>query len=264
MQVVALRVLMSSAVLAVYLLINDRSKLKIFLKDIPLFLGTGVCSIVFFNFCYFKAIEITGGASVPALLLYTAPVFVMIISMILFREKITGKKLLALVMTFSGLVLITGVFSGNERLSWRVVLLGLGSGLGYALYSIFGKYLVPRYDSLTITAYTFITASLFAVPMSGLAGKLPVLVSADCILHGMLLTVISTVLPYLLYTRGLAKTEAGKASVLATIEPFAAAVVGIVFFHEKISFMKAAGMILILSAVIFLNTGGKSARKPQK
>lgn len=258
MQVVALRVLMSSLVLTVYLLIKDRRKLKIFVRDIPLFLGTGVCSIVFFNFCYFKAIEITGGASVPALLLYTAPVFVMVISLILFREKITKKKLAALVMTFSGLMLITGVFSGNERISWSVVLLGLGSGLGYALYSIFGKYLIPRYDSLTITAYTFITASLFAVPLSGLAGKVQILLSSDCILHGLLLTVISTVLPYLLYTRGLEKTEAGKASVLATIEPFAAAVVGIVFFHEKMSVMKMAGMILILSAVIFLNTGKKS------
>lgn len=255
MQVVAVRVLLSSLILVVYLLVKDRRKLKIHLRDIPLFLGTGLCSIVFFNMCYFKAIELTGSAAVPALLLYTAPIFVMLLSMILFKEIITKKKILSLIMTFSGLMLVTGVFSENERISLKVVLFGLGSGLGYALYSIFGKYLVPRYDSLTITTYTFITASVFAVPLSGIAGKIHTIMSGNCIFYGMLFAVISTVLPYLFYTRGLEKTDAGKAAVLATIEPFTAAVIGIIFFSEKLSIMKTAGMLLVLAAVIILNTG---------
>ena len=68
--------------------------MKIKLKDIPLFCGTGICSIVFFNFCYFQSIEIIGGAAIPALLLYTAPIFVMFMSLFLFKENITVKKVI--------------------------------------------------------------------------------------------------------------------------------------------------------------------------
>ena len=50
MEVVALRVIFSAIILLIYLLVTDRSKLKIKLKDIPLFCGTGICSIVFFNY----------------------------------------------------------------------------------------------------------------------------------------------------------------------------------------------------------------------
>ena len=168
MQVVSIRVLFSALVLVFYLLIKDRQQLKIKLKDIPLFIGTGVGSIIFFNYCYFEAIDIIGGASIPALLLYTAPIFVMILSVILFKEKITKKKLISLVMTFLGLALVTGAFSSSDKISIFALLLGLGSGLGYALYSIFGKFLVDKYSAITITTYTFVVATIFSVPFSGI------------------------------------------------------------------------------------------------
>lgn len=260
MQVVSVRVFFSALVLVVFLLIKDKSRLKIKLKDIPLFFGTGVCSIIFFNFCYFEAIEVIGGAAVPALLLYTAPIFVMVISMILFKEKITKKKLLALVLTFSGLIFVTGAFSGTEHLSLKAILLGLGAGLGYALYSIFGKYLVPKYDAVTITTYTFIVASVFAVPFSGVVSQITDILSVKGIASTLALAVFSTVAPFLLYTRGLKGMDAGKASILATIEPFVAAIVGVVFFHEKMTFVKIFGMLLIFTAIIILNISGKSKK----
>lgn len=92
MEIVAIRVFFSALILTLYLLIRDRNELKIQIRDIPLFIGTGLGSIVFFNFCYFEAIEVTGSSAVPALLLYTAPIFVMIMSVVLFYEKLTVKK----------------------------------------------------------------------------------------------------------------------------------------------------------------------------
>ena len=72
---------------------------------------------------------------------------------------------------------------------------------------------------------------------------------------GTALAAVCTVLPFLLYTKGLEKTDAGKASVLATAEPFVAAITGAVFFHEEFTPLKMAGMILIFAAIIILNTG---------
>lgn len=252
-QCVALRVLLSAVILIVYILITDKSQLKIKLRDIGYFIGTGILSIVFFNFCYFEAIEQMGGVAVPALLLYMAPVFVMIISLFVFKEKITAQKLAALFLTIIGLCFVTGAFTGGERLSPYAFALGLGSGLGYALYSIFGKLLAKKYSSLTITAYTFIVAAIGVVPFSGLIPKINLLLNPTGIFAALGLSLICTVLPYIMYTIGLKSTEAGKAAILATVEPFVAAIVGITLFHEEITLSKLAGMLFIILAIVVLN-----------
>jgi len=92
LQCVAIRTFFAAVILFLYLFVTDKRKLRIAWKDIKYFIGTGICSIVLFNYCYFEAIEQIGGAAVPALLLYTAPIFVMVLSAIFFREKITRKK----------------------------------------------------------------------------------------------------------------------------------------------------------------------------
>lgn len=253
MQVVAIRVSFSAITLVIYLLLKDKKLLKINLKDIPLFIGTGVGSIIFFNYCYFEAIKIIGGSAVPALLLYTAPIFVMIISLFLFKEKITKEKTLSLVMTFIGLILVTGAFSGSEKISFIALLLGLGSGLGYALYSIFGKFLVDKYSAITITTYTFIVASIFAIPFSRVVQDFNLILSINGISSAIALAVFSTVLPFLFYTKGLNEMEAGKASILATVEPFVATIVGVIFFKETMSVIKIIGMLMILLAIVILN-----------
>lgn len=255
MECVALRAAITAGVLFFYLLLRDREKLKIRPLHLLYFVGTGVCSIVFFNFCYFKAIAVIGGAAVPALLLYTAPIFVMILSAICFKERITIQKIIALVLTFVGLGIVTGAFVGGESISVTAILLGLGSGLGYALYSIFGKFVVDKYDSLTITFYTFLIAAAVAVPTSGVVLHLGALCQIKPLFATAALAVVSTVLPFLLYTKGLKGIEAGKASILATVEPFTAAIIGVIFFHETFTLAKIIGMLLIVASILYLNLG---------
>ena len=248
MEVVALRVIFSAIILLIYLLVTDRSKLKIKLKDIPLFCGTGICSIVFFNFCYFQSIEI-----IPALLLYTAPIFVMFMSLFLFKENITVKKVISLLVTILGMCFLTGVFSGKETITLEGFLYGLGAGFGYALYSIFGKLLLEKYDSMTITAYTFVVASVAVIPFSGIIKDYNLMLNTESLLWSLGLALVCTILPFILYTKGLLKIEAGKASILATVEPFVAAIIGVAVFSESITVEKIIGMVLILFAIILLN-----------
>ena len=251
MQCVAVRTFFAALILFIYLVITDKSKLKIKLRDLKYFVGTGVFSIVLFNYCYFKAIKVIGGASIPALLLYTAPMFVIIF----FNEKITRKKIISLLLTFLGLCFVTGAFGGDEKLSILALVLGLGSGLGYALYSIFGKLVVNKYDAETINFYTFFIASIASVPFSGVVNNIQLICNAKAIFSILGLAVFSTLAPFFLYTKGLTKVEAGKASILATIEPFVATLVGILLFHETFTIVKVIGMLLILVAIIYLNIG---------
>ena len=130
MQVVAIRVACSALILVGFMLVKDASLLKIRLRDIPLFLGSGLLSIVFFNFCYFEAIEVIGGAAVPALLLYTAPLFVMLLSLVLFKEPLTKRKVVSLMLALAGLGLVTGAFSSGQRFLRRRCCSGSARGSG--------------------------------------------------------------------------------------------------------------------------------------
>lgn len=261
MQCVAIRSVLTALILFVYLMISDRS-LKIRARHIPCFLGMGIISVVFFNFCYFRCINLMGGAAVPALLLYTAPVFVILLSAIFFGERITSRKVIAMILTFAGLVVVTGALTGGETVSMTAVAYGLGAGIGYALYSIFGKFVVGKYDPVTIIFYTFVVAAVASVPISGVRGSLGILTEPNVLPAVLGLVLISTVAPYMLYTTGLSGIEAGKASILATVEPVTAAIVGVLFFHETMTLSKILGMLLILGAIVYLNLDGhRNSRK---
>nr|MBQ8253771.1 EamA family transporter [Lachnospiraceae bacterium] len=127
LEIGALRVFGALLFLGVGILIYKKELLRIRPKDIWCFIGTGIVSIVFFNYCYFTTIQMTS-LSVAAVLLYTAPAIVTILSVFLFKEKFHPLKLTALVMAFAGCVLVTGILSQKLTLTVPGILLGLGSG----------------------------------------------------------------------------------------------------------------------------------------
>ena len=173
MQVVAIRVAAAAIALTLYLLVTDRSKLRVKLRDCWCFVGTGIVSLVFFNWCYFTAIQMTSLA-VAAVLLYTSPIFVMLFSAVLFHESLTPRKLVALAVTFVGCVFVAGVFGGENAYSPLGIFIGICSGVGYALYSIFGRFALEKgYSSVTISEYTFLFATISAVPLPHLGGRPP-------------------------------------------------------------------------------------------
>ena len=139
---IVLRCGIAALLFAVTLFVRDPKQLRIRLKDIWCFIGTGICSLLFFTYCYFQAITIMD-LSTAAVLLYTAPSIVMILSLILFHERITVQKLIALVLAFAGCCLVSLV-GGEHKLSTVGILYGLGAGFGYALYSIFGRCAIDR------------------------------------------------------------------------------------------------------------------------
>ena len=237
--------------MALYLLLTDRKQFQIHWKDIWMFLGTGLLSIVFFNICYFLTIE-RATLAAASILLYTAPCFVMLMSAVFFHEKVTVQKLAALVLAFAGCVLVSG-FTGGQ-MSGFAVLTGIGSGIGYALYSIFGSVALKKYQPFTVIFYTFLIASVGLVPFSAVTEISAVMIgSGSVIASGLALGVLSTLLPFILYTGGLKELEAGKASVLAFAEPMVATIAGIVIFKEKVNMQNALGIVLIFAAILLLN-----------
>ena len=259
-EIVGLRVWFSAITVFVFLLVKNYKLLIINFRDLWLFFGTGVLSIVFFNYCYFRAIN-ESSVSVAALLLYTAPAIVMILSIPILHEKITKRKICSLIIVCLGLMFVTGVLSSGDRISLKAIFIGLGSGFGYSLYSIFGKFLVKKYNSYTITAYTFIVASIGILPFISSISIAKRMMDTKVLFYSLGIAIFCTVLPFFFYTIGLEKIESGKASIIATVEPLVATLIGIVIYKENISISKIIGIVLIFLSIVILNINVKNISK---
>lgn len=253
LEIVALRVGIALFFLVLYLLWKDKQLLWIDWRDSWIFIGTGLCSLLFFNYCYFTAIELTT-LSVAAVLLYTSPIIVMLLSVMLFHEQLTMKKIVVVLMTFTGCIMVTGMLSGGQqRITTVGILFGLGSGLGYALYSIFGTYGLRKYHSMTVTVYTFGFAMLGVIPLCGGGAVFLQLGNSQTLIYALGLGIVACLFPYLLYTKGLTGVKASQAAVLATLEPVVATMISVAVYHEILSLEKVSGMALIVAAIIILN-----------
>ena len=253
-QIVSIRVTLAAVIFALVLFIKDRKGFKISLRDIPLFLGLGFGSILFFTICYFTAITMMS-LSTAAILLYTSPVWIMLMSIMFFHEKLDRRKITALILAFFGCVLVSGI--SGEGISLAGLFVGLGSGIGYGLYSILGTIALRKYSPYTVTAYTFIFAAVgswFICRPIDIFSKFSEAEDMGFLIVLCCLTaLITAVIPFLAYTLGLKSVEASKAGIIATIEPMVATMIGIVVFDEPLTIMSGMGILLILSAVIALN-----------
>ncbi len=251
LQLVGFRAGLSALIIGVWLFIKNKSLFRVKPKHLPLLFCSGVLSFSLFAYLYYVSMEYNGLA-VAAILLYTAPIFVAVLSVFIFKTKLGRYKIIALIVSVLGCVMVTGVFSANtENLSLAGILIGLGSGLGYALYSIFGKLSTDRgYKGETIAFYTFLFSSFITIPL-GFSGGFPAKAVNPLILILLIAyAVLTGVLPYVLYTKGLEKTEPPVAALLATAEPMVAAIVGIAVLRQPIDLFAIMGILLIFAALV--------------
>lgn len=253
-QIVCIRLVLAALLFCLIQIIKDPAGFRISRRDIPLFLGLSLGSILFFTVCYFTAITMMS-LSTAAILLYTSPIWIMLMSLLFFHEKLTARKVVALLLAFGGCVLVSGISGGG--ITAKGLFIGLGAGIGYALYSILGTVALRRHSPLTVTTWTFLFAAFGSLSISQpseMVARFTTAPSVPGLLGFCLLTALVTaVIPFLAYTLGLRSVEASKAGILATVEPMVATLVGVFVFSEPLTLMSGAGVLLILSAVVILN-----------
>lgn len=248
---IAVRCIVAAILFAITMFIADRKAFKIKLRDAWCFVGCGIVSLLVFGLCYFKAMDYMS-LSNAAILLYTAPCFVIIISAVLFKEKITPKKIAAMLMAFAGCCLVSGIGTGDE-ISAIGLALGLCSGLCYALYSIFSRFAINRgYSAFTINFYSCLLAGIGATAVGGTDFIPLISLTPSNLLFAVATGLVTCFLPYLLYTYGLIGIENGKASIMASIEPVVATLCGVFIYNEGLTVMSTVGILLVLSAIVLL------------
>jgi DME family drug/metabolite transporter len=207
----------------------------------------GLVGIGFFYLLYFYTIrESTVGTA--AILLYSSPAFVVVLARLFLKEALNAAKVLALLLTMGGIFLVAGGYDpANLEVSPKVLLAGLLSGLTYGLYSIFGRPVAGRLRSSIILSYAlFFGASLLVVAALPTLGTLADLsVSSYALL--LMLAVVHTALGFALYTFGLGRLGAGRAAIVATVEPVVAGALGAMLLGEDLTVPKVVGAGLVIS-----------------
>ena len=258
LQISALRWIFSTVIIIFFVLIYDKNELKIALRDIWIFAFLGIFSSLAMSTFYFLCMAETSIA-VSDILMYTSPIWVLIFSIIFFKEKITLRKAFCIVIVFIGCFFVCDIIGSKEsKISPLGIIFGLCSGIAYALYSIVGKTVLKKYTQLTVIAYNFVFAaigSLFIVNLPDTFGRIAEEIVS--LKYVFLLAIIGTVLPFLLYTIGLKNTISSKAAVLCCIEPVSATFTGIFVAKEKLSILQFVGIGLIIFAIILYQNKNK-------
>lgn len=240
----------------VFLCVN-RKVFRIDPRHLPIFLGSGALSIVGLSWVYFSC-QMLCSLAVAGVLLYLAPSFVVLASAVLWKEKLTPRRGLSVLLALLGCALVSGIVGGDLTVSVKGLLFGIASGLCYAGYTIFAHYGLQHYESYTMIYWTFLVAGLTSLFWLDVPSLGNVLSQPKGVFGAVGLVVVATVLPYFFYTKGLEGVESGLASVIANVEPVVAALVGIFVFRETPTVWTVLGIGLVLMAAVILAKGEKS------
>ncbi|MEB3787965.1 MAG: EamA family transporter [Desulfurococcales archaeon] len=190
------------------------------------------------------------GVGLASILLYTAPLWVAILGF-LHGEPPDALGSMGVILGFSGTVLLVGSDGHGDTLG---ILLGLASGVSYALYIVLARVAQVKgasSDEVGVHAIPFA-----AIAMTLLLRPQPPSTPVD-LAAALYLGLVATLLPYMLHTRALARLEAYRVSVISLVEPVTAVALGILLFGEEMSPIQAVGAVLVLGSVALV-TGIRS------
>ncbi len=248
-EIVFLRLLTAMLAITLAFLLFNRKAFKINFKDIWCFIGTGSIGVLGTSVFYFTTMT-EASLSLACVLMYTSPMFIIILSRIFFKEKITLVKIASVVIIILGCFLCSYT-TGGFTITLPTLITGILSGLSYGSYSIFSRFAINKgYKIDTILLYTFIFAwlgSCIFVPYGNLT--LNISKGAIFILPSIGVGVLAGVAPYGLYTLGLKKVSNSKAGILAALELVVALIVGLIAYGEVPSIYNIIGIVLVFTAI---------------
>jgi len=249
------RTALAALVFLLFLFLTNPQKLRVEKGQLLTLLPGSIIGVTFFNLFYMNAID-EMGISTAVVLLYTAPIFALLLSRIFLKESLTPQKMVALVLAFSGVILVVEGFELSAlRENSRGIILGLGAGLSFGLLSVLGKASNRSNDPMTVSFYLLFLGALFlSFIRSPWTGVLESAASPLLLLVLGAMVFISTFLAHYLYLAGLSYLEAGKASIAVAIEPAVAILLAYVFLGEQLILLQYVGVVLILGAVFLLKT----------
>ncbi len=246
------RAAVSSVALFLILGWRRRSWLRLERRDWLLFAVFGLTGVAAFFVVYIFAIALAG-MGVAAVLMYTAPAWVTLISAVFLKERLSGPKIGALLLACAGCVLVGRAYDlDSVRLNLLGILAGLGAGLTYGLYTIFSKVAQRRYTAWSTLAYALGFGALFMLPLQSPDALIRGLTTPSLLFWLLALGLVPTLGGGLAFNAALRRVPASSASIVATLEPAIATLLGWAFLSERMEALQLLGVGLTMAAVVVL------------
>ncbi|MFC6717040.1 DMT family transporter [Natrialbaceae archaeon GCM10025810] len=198
---------------------------------------------------YFLGLEFMT-AGLVAIVLYTYPAFVVLLAALAIDERITRPVLVALCLSFGGIVLVTGANPAGA--SPVGVLIVLGAAVAYACYITGSRAVLEVVDPLVLTAYVLPAAGVSYVLIGAATGQLEVPTAPTAWTILGCIAVFATAVPVVTFFAGLRYVGAGRASIVSTAEPTVTVALGAALFAEPVTATTLVGGASILAGVIVL------------
>ena len=211
----------------------------------------GTAGMYLVQYTYFKTIELSN-VSFATILQFTAPFFIFIYESIKNKKVPAVSTVILLFMTILGVIFIAtkGNFS-NLSVSLEALLLGIISAIMIAFYSTYPKKLLKKYGSITVVGWGMIVGSIISNvihPIWKIEGD----VNTQSIIQVMIVVILGTSIAYLIYIASLNYISSSLAGILTAFEPVLAAILSVVFFGLKFSFIELIGFLLVFVSIFIL------------
>jgi drug/metabolite transporter, DME family len=249
------RALLAGGLFAVHAAVIGKVRLE--RRDLPSVVAFGVLGVAGLMASFSRSVE-AGGAALAAILLYTAPGWVALLSALFLGERLTRRALLALAIATAGVAGIALSSGGGMRITPAALGWGLLSGFAYALYYLFGKRYFARYATATLFLYALPVGAVAMLPLAGFRHKTPTAWAALAFV-----SVVPTYLAYVFYSAGLRRVQATRAATVATVEPVVAAIAAYLMWNERLPPAAYAWAVVVLAGVLLIAApDGKTADEP--
>lgn len=226
-----------------------------------LFLGIiGYYGASYFDFTGLEYIT----AGLERLILFIYPTMVVIISSILFKRPIKRNQVLALVLTYAGILFaVVHDLNANQN----NVLIGgtliFFSAVTYAMYLVGSEKLIPLLGTVRFTAYAMIVSTVAVVVHYIFSNDISVVFHLDTevYLFALFMAVFSTVIPSFFISEGIRMIGSGSASIIGSIGPVSTIILAYIFLGEEISIYQILGTVLVLVGVLIVSSKKEGIKK---
>lgn len=256
------RDLVTFACLLLGLALLQRRQLRVERRDLPWLAALGAVGVGTFHVLWNLAILQIGYAA-ATVLLYSSPAFVALMARLIWKERLTRYKVLAIVLTLAGCVLVAGPeeLAGVEFTAGGL-LLGLAAALTYGGFSLFGRQVAPRYSPWTVLTYGFGFGALVLLPLQfTTAPPWPVPPQTWVWFGGLVLA--ATIVPFAAYLSALKRLPVSVASILAASEVVFGSLIGYLVFDERLQGWQIVGAGLVVGGLVILTTQRRAAPAAQ-
>ncbi len=250
--VVMYRVSLGFLILATAFLILNPTSLKVKLEKIPYLMVCGIVGVVVGILTYFYAVKLIS-ASIAVILLYTYPVFALVLAKIFVGERITALKIFAATLVLVGCFLtVKGYSLTYLKLTGLGVVFGLISGFSYSIYMVLSKIMLKDVNESAVIFYTLGFGSLVLLLINLFNQSLLVSLELDVWVLIVLIAIIPTTLAFTFLIFGLKYLEAGRASIYSTFEIVSAILLAFIFLGERLEIFQGLGAILVVFSIFLI------------